>query len=53
MAGTAAVTPEIAVRIGKLCGNGPQLWINLQTARGVWLAKQKLAKDLEKIPTQA
>ena len=53
MAGTAAVTPEMAVRIGKLCGNGPELWINMQTARDVWLAKQRLAKDLEKIPTLA
>ena len=23
------VTPEMAVRLGKLCGNGPRLWLNL------------------------
>jgi addiction module HigA family antidote len=26
------VTPEMAVRLGKLVGNGPRLWLNLQSA---------------------
>jgi antitoxin HigA-1 len=26
----APVTPEMALRLGKLCGNGPELWLNLQ-----------------------
>ena len=26
----AAVTPLMALKRGKLCGNGPDLWINLQ-----------------------
>jgi addiction module HigA family antidote len=25
------VTPEMALRLGKLCGNGPELWLVLQT----------------------
>ncbi|MDZ7790140.1 MAG: HigA family addiction module antitoxin [Xanthomonadales bacterium] len=24
------VTPQLALRLGKLCGNGPKLWLNLQ-----------------------
>jgi addiction module HigA family antidote len=24
------VTPAMALRIGKLCGNGPDLWVDLQ-----------------------
>ena len=24
------VTPAMALRLGKLCGNGPDLWLNLQ-----------------------
>ena len=24
------VTPGMALRLGKLCGNGPDLWINMQ-----------------------
>jgi addiction module HigA family antidote len=27
----AAVSPEMALRLGKLCGNGPELWLALQT----------------------
>ena len=23
------VTPDMALRLGKLCGNGPDLWLNL------------------------
>ena len=31
------VTPQMAMRIGKLLGNGPALWLNMQTAylRGI------------------
>src|SRR5579875_1331692 len=47
----AAVTPEMAVRIGKFCGNGPNLWLALQSAYDLWHAKRKLAAVVEKIPT--
>lgn len=46
-----AITPETAVRIGKFCGNGPELWLNMQQAVGLWDARQKLAGELAKIPT--
>jgi addiction module HigA family antidote len=47
----ASITPEMAVRIGKFCGNGPGLWLRMQQARDLWEAQQKLAKEIEKIPT--
>ena len=28
----APVTPAMALRLGKLCGNGPALWVRLQAA---------------------
>ena len=28
----ASVSPEMALRLGKLCGNGPELWLALQSA---------------------
>ncbi len=51
MAGRAAVSPEMAVRLGKLCGNGPDLWLNMQSAHDLWRAKRKLGKEIEEIPT--
>ncbi len=43
------VTPEMAVRLGKLCGNGPRLWLNLQSAYDLWHAERRV--DTRKIPT--
>jgi len=45
------VTPAMALRIGKLCGNGPDLWLNLQKRHDLWKAEQKIGKDVAKIPT--
>lgn len=47
----AAISPDMAVRLGKFCGNGPELWLGMQQAVDLWDARQKLAKDVEKIPT--
>lgn len=43
------VTPEMAVRIGKLCGNGPRIWLNLQATYDLWHAEREV--DTRKIPT--
>lgn len=43
------VTPEMAVRLGKLCGNGPRLWLNLQSAYDLWEAERRV--DTKHIPT--
>ena len=43
------ITPRMAVRIGKLCGNGPRLWLNMQAAHDLWKAQQTV--DVSKIPT--
>ena len=51
MAGQSAVTPDMAVRLGKLCGNGPDLWLNLQARYDAWEATHRLAEELTKIPT--
>ena len=49
----APVTSEMALRLGKLCGNGPELWINLQTRYDLeHLAKSKRA-EIAAIPTLA
>ncbi len=43
------VTAEMAVRLGKLCGNGPNLWLNMQ--RNYDLVKAQAAVDVSDIPT--
>lgn len=43
------VTPQMALRLGKLLGNGPDLWINMQRARDLWEARQSI--DIDAIPT--
>jgi addiction module HigA family antidote len=45
------VTPGMALRIGKLLGNGPELWINLQRAYDLARAERELAGEIKKIPT--
>ena len=45
----APVTAEMAVKLGKLCGNGPNLWINLQRTYDLWHAERRI--DVSKIPT--
>lgn len=53
LAGTSAVTPEMAVRLGKFCGNGPGLWLRMQEAYDLWHAERRLATELEKIPAHS
>ena len=47
----AAVTPEMAVRLGKLCGNGPGLWLRMQQGRDLWQAERDMAETVAAIPT--
>jgi addiction module HigA family antidote len=51
LAGTTAVTPEMALRLGKFCGNGPDLWIRMQEAHDLWRAARRIADQLASIKT--
>ncbi len=53
LAGQRAVTAEMATRLGKYCGNGPELWLNMQSAYDLWHAQRSLADVLDGIPTRA
>ncbi len=44
------VTPGMALRLGKLLGNGPELWINLQRTHDLAVAERELAGEIKKIP---
>lgn len=45
-----AITPEMALRLGKLCGNRPELWLGMQMAHDLWLAEHTLRADLARTP---
>lgn len=51
LAERAAVTPEMAVRLGKLCGDGGRVWLAMQQAHDLWAAERALADVVAKIPT--
>ena len=45
------VTPGMALPLGKLCGNGPDLWLNLQKRYDLQRAEQELREKIKAIPT--
>ena len=51
LACTMAVTPEMALKLGKFCGNGPELWLRMQAAYDLWHAEQRMQRELRLIPT--
>jgi antitoxin HigA-1 len=44
------VTAAMALRIGKPCGNGPDIWLNLQTRYDLKIAVRELSDALDAIP---
>jgi addiction module HigA family antidote len=50
MAEKAGISPEMAVRLGRFCGNGPGLWLRMQQAYDLWHAERELGPALERIP---
>lgn len=51
--GSAGVSPEMAVRIGRMCGNGPRIWLDVQSEYDLWHAERKLADEIKRIPELA
>lgn len=43
--GERGVSADVAVRLGKVVGNGPRLWINLQAAYDLHRAEQNVDVD--------
>jgi antitoxin HigA-1 len=47
----APVTAEMALRLGKLCGNGPELWLALQTRYDLDRLREAKRSEIDAIPT--
>jgi antitoxin HigA-1 len=45
------VSPEMALRLGKLFGDGPQIWLRMQLEYDLWRVERQKSKEIEKIPT--
>ncbi len=50
LSGRSGISPEMAVRLGKFCGNGPAHWLSLQHAYDLWHAERRLHAEVKKIP---
>lgn len=47
--GRRALTPEMALRLGRLFGNTPEFWLNAQRAVDLWDAEQAIRDEVERI----
>ena len=45
------MSTDMAYRIGKLFGNGPVVWVNMQKAIDIWETERKHSTDYAKIQT--
>ncbi len=54
IAGKRTISADTALRLGKWFGTGPHLWLNLQKAYELDLARQDIGNELDTIePRQA
>jgi len=44
-----ALSPEMAIRLGRLFGNTPEFWLNAQRAVDLWEAGQALKDEVARI----
>ncbi|MBW1834062.1 MAG: HigA family addiction module antidote protein [Deltaproteobacteria bacterium] len=51
LACTHPITTDMALRVGKFAGNGPDLWLRMQQAYDLWYAEHRMKDELSKIET--
>lgn len=50
LSGRSPVTGDIAVRLGRMFGNGPGLWARMQLAHDLWHAERAIpANEIERV----
>ena len=47
--GKAGISAEMAVRLGKWLGTGPETWVSMQAQYDLWKAGQALKRQVAKI----
>jgi antitoxin HigA-1 len=53
LACTHPITTDMALRIGKFAGNGPELWLRMQQAYDLWHVERRMEEELSKIEPAA
>ncbi len=48
-----SITADMAARLGRYCGNGPDLWLNMQSSYDLWQVEKRLGGVLKSIPARA
>lgn len=48
--GKAAISAEMAVRLGKWLDTGPEVWLNMQSQYDLWHAERDLRGQVRRIP---
>lgn len=51
--GRRSVSPQMALRLGKLFGNSPEFWLNAQRAVDLWDAEQAIKDEVADIETMS
>ena len=51
LACTHPITTDMALRLGKFVGNGPNLWLRMQQTYDVWIAGNRMKDELSRIDT--
>jgi addiction module HigA family antidote len=49
LAGQQRVSAEMALRVGRLCGDGPEIWLNLQAQYDLALARERSGAQVEAV----
>jgi addiction module HigA family antidote len=49
LTGQQRVSAEMALRLGRLCGNGPEIWLNLQAQYDLALARERSGGQVEAV----
>jgi addiction module HigA family antidote len=47
LAEDVAITPNIALRLGKFLGNGPELWMDMQVAHDLAVTARAMKRELD------
>ena len=47
----APVTAQMALRLGRFFGNGPELWLNMQSNYDLETLGRSMAREINRIPT--